>query len=467
MVLVPSGTISRPASNKWVETKKDSTLLSYLPKRTLEVDAFLMSDHEVTNWEYRQFIDWVRDSIARTVLAEDYDSSYFLQSSPFLDWSKPFDYNNPQIAEVLSGCYLPQNERFYYRKEWDVRNLFYVYDNQKTNVYPDTTGWTAGAFAVWFEPMRNMYAWHPAYDNCPVLNVNWEQAQAYCHWKTKAVRKRLAKLGAPADCISSYRLPTSTEWEYAACYNSDDSAGNALFPWKGMKIRTKDGSYLANYGRLVDSNGFVEKDWNDDFPPTKAQLKAQKRGPTNSDVHRYAAPIKTYPPNELGLYDLAGNAAEWTQEYFEGKVYKRTFDRQKYTKPFESQCAKMITIPFDLDATLNQILTQLYDSIIGQSPTVNKARESTVLDGAYIKEIDCEADSAAIEGLATQIHHDLQLINKHAESIVVKGGSWDDQQVYLCTDARTLYRKTAHSRKVGFRVAMSISAEALPYFKAR
>ncbi len=137
---------------------QDVPFLHNSRKKTASVQAFYMDQTEITNNEYRQFCDHVRDSIAReliyanTDLIEDemageyinYKERYFDESSKemvdyegsdrpknrelfSLNWDKQFSYEDEKMLPILADMYYPSNERFYKKREIDTRKLLYKY----------------------------------------------------------------------------------------------------------------------------------------------------------------------------------------------------------------------------------------------------------------------------------------------------------------------------------------------------
>ena len=102
--------------------------------RMVSVQAFYMDVTEITNNEYRQFVFWVRDSIARRKLGESNETFLITQDQygqeiepAELNWETPIDWNNDESREALADMFLPENERFYRRKEIDTRKLNFEY----------------------------------------------------------------------------------------------------------------------------------------------------------------------------------------------------------------------------------------------------------------------------------------------------------------------------------------------------
>lgn len=148
----------------------------------------------------------------------------------------------------------------------------------QTAVY-DSTQWMKEKFAVSFNnPMMEMYHWHPAYQNYPVVCVSYEGAKAYCEWLTK--QYNLQRKRTYTQVV--FRLPTEKEWKTAA--GSGDA--NATTPFPNNQIQNSDKCYLGNIrtskDRFFDDGGFH-------------QVK-----------------VNSYLPNKLGLYNTLGNVSEMT-----------------------------------------------------------------------------------------------------------------------------------------------------------
>ncbi|MDP4189561.1 MAG: SUMF1/EgtB/PvdO family nonheme iron enzyme, partial [Bacteroidota bacterium] len=161
-------------------------------------------------------------------------------------------------------------------------------------VYPDTLCWISDFTYSFNEPMTKMYFWHPSYDNYPVVGVNWKQASAFCIWRTDYLNHALAKEGEP--WVHDYRLPLESEWEYAA----RGGLSLSMYPWGGPYTRNNKGCFLANFKPL--------------------------RGNYSDDGGMTTVRVGSYEPNEYGLYDMAGNVAEWTANAYDESSYVYTHD---------------------------------------------------------------------------------------------------------------------------------------------
>ena len=338
MVFIPQGSFTMGQNDQDVAWAENTFT------RTVSVDPFWMDETEITNNEYRQFVYWVRDSIMRRMLGEQLDDYVISEDQfgnpidpPKLNWDVKIDFRDEQTNEILNDLYLPQQERFNGHKEIDTRKLMYEYywidlkqaakksnrynfqtkkyegyitnnDGEKIeikdrssfvirdviNVYPDTLCWIADFTYSFNEPLTTMYFWHPSYDNYPVVGVSWKQATAFCIWRTQLLNASLARDGQPG--VHNYRLPIESEWEYAARGGLE----NSMYPWGGYYTRNKEGCFLANFKPL--------------------------RGNYADDGGVTTIAVASYQPNEYGLYDMAGNVAEWTSNAYDESSYVFSHD---------------------------------------------------------------------------------------------------------------------------------------------
>jgi formylglycine-generating enzyme required for sulfatase activity len=339
MVKVPMGSFVVGPNDE------DPTFAMNSQSKTISVDAFWMDETEITNNEYRQFVHWVIDSLTRKTLGEQFPDEFLISEDknknpidpPFINWTTKIDTRDADVLAALEQLYIPENERFFRRKELDTRKLIYSYqdinyqeaakekrdykrsiqnaDKSSTyyqdaelvsdrakfiksyqiNIYPDTLSWISDFTYSYNDPMAKMYFWHPGFDDYPVVGVTWEQAQAFCVWRTQYLNNYLIQ-GKGSSFVQNYRLPTEYEWEYAARGGRNLS----MYPWGSPYTRNNKGCFMANFkplrGNYVD-DGFLKP-----------------------------SPVGSFEPNDYNLYDMSGNVAEWTISAFDEAAYSFTHD---------------------------------------------------------------------------------------------------------------------------------------------
>jgi formylglycine-generating enzyme len=301
MVYIPPGTFHMGPSDE------DVNFAFTARNRQTSIAGFWMDATEITNNEYRQFTNWVRDSIAATLMqyGKDVDGRFAI------DWKKAstIKWGDKATIEKIDQMVVTPENRIFGRKEIDPSKIVYQSETfdlraaaEKVNegkprsqfilrkpvkVYPDTLVWIRDFSCSYSDPMTKRYYSHPAFGNYPVVGVNWNQASVFCEWRTQYLNSHLESQHKATE--SSFRLPTETEWEYAARGGRSQS----MFPWGNYYLRNKKGCLLANFkpgrGNYPEDGGF------------------------------YTVRADAYWPNDFGLYCMAGNVAEWTSSfYYEG-----------------------------------------------------------------------------------------------------------------------------------------------------
>ena len=473
------------------------------------------------------------------------------------------DWNNSPNQQHVQSFFMDETEvtnKMYSEYLYWVKTVFPPTEENYKNIYngaiPDTLVWRNRL--GYNETMTNNYLRHPAYADYPVVGVNWIQATEFSKWRTDRVNENILeregylkkdnkiKLGTDVTAEKSfstesyintpstsfggneevvlkkemgggrrpaadtaknvyaqrssglilpeYRLPTEAEWEYAALalvgnreYNI--YKGQKKYPWSGQYTRSgkrkERGDQLANFKQGKGDYGGIAG-WSDD----------------GADITNK---VKSYSPNDFGLYDMAGNVAEWVQDvyrpmvddeandfnYFRGNVYTKnkigedgtvelvTSDNITYdtlsngrimARNFPGQIAQ---VPVDENETY--LRTQFstsdnrnYRDGDRQSTRFFKFGSSDEEGGEGEEEkfrmyeapkhkISTSVDSTGTEKkMVKQFDKSDKRTSLIDDNVrVYKGGSWRDRAYWLDPASRRFFPQDMATDYIGFRCAMS------------
>lgn len=408
------------------------------------------------------------------------------------------DWNNVPRTVSVSSFYMDETEvsNKYWREYvyWLHRVFSSDYPVVVAKALPDTLVWRSEL--AFNEPYVELYYRHPAYQDYPVVGVNWLQAQDFCVWRTDRVneyiliREGVLKINnqqiaednfntdaylksqydglVKADLedydpnnetrkvriedgifLPRYRLPTEAEWEFAAIGLIGNSVveritDRRLYPWNGHWVRNKDekfrGSMMANYTRAKGDRMGVAGALND-----------------HADITTF---VHDYWPNDYGLYNMPGNVSEWVMDVYRPLTPE---DAQEF-RPFRGNVFK--TWERDEEGyiaekdSLGRLITREVDNEHPEDDLVNrrnykKADNIDIYDGDYASSVyyfdESFKDNAKKSKLMYE-HANTSLISNRTR--VYKGGNWEDRTYWLVAGTRRFLDERQSTRTLGFRCAM-------------
>ncbi len=414
-----------------------------------------------------------------------------------------FEHNNAPRPMTVSSFYMDEvetsngdyNEYTY----WLERIYGQDYPEVVEKAMPDQLVWNS--VAGFRDPMTENYFENPGYNNYPVVGVTWEQARDYCDWRTDRINEYIliqAKIlkfdaGQTADnhfntdaylagqysgivnkglqdmnpnaaeprrsvqkrdgiLIEKLRLPTEAEWEYAALAllgnsNQERVAERRIYPWNGkpLQVRAPENPYrgtmMANYAR---GNG--------DYMGTAGAL---------NDGAEYTAPVYSYFANDFGLYNMAGNVAEWCLDVYRPLTLEdadglNAFRGNIYTTVVRDEDGLIA----EKDSLGRIRYREFTDEELAGRSNFQRADNRNYLDGDY--------ESALVDDWLTKPEGDdlaqstTSLLYEYGtsslisdKSRVIKGGSWKDRAYYLSAATRRYMDQDKSASWVGFRCAMA------------
>jgi formylglycine-generating enzyme len=449
-----------------------------------------------------------------------------------LDQDVQYDYTFNKMRVPISSFYMDETEVA--NLDWlDYLHWIVINFPQDREYYynelPDTLVWRKPLSAN--EPYVNNYLRHPSFQDYPVVGVSWEQANDYCEWRTQRMNENIlretgrladwktasnggkkvaqmkkgepfntdlylngqqkgngingknmmtdlsptAKVGANGKAIrpvrledgiitsEGYRLPTEAEWEYAALglmsrTGDENLAEGKMYPWKGMGVRSPkkstQGLILANFKRSMGDMMGVAGALND-----KADI---------------TAPVRSYEPNDFGLYNMAGNVNEWTADTyrqltfedfdglnpFRGNEYttKRLADPAKGLLAKDPKYGKAISDPSKSNKkqTWAELLAQNQTkaaATTGATGTTGNITTGSKFDPSLAGKPYSPDQRGYNDTVSNALYGHTTLINNRSK--VYKGGSWNDMAYWLNPSTRRFMDQGDASAEVGFRCAMT------------
>jgi len=404
-----------------------------------------------------------------------------------IDQDVTYDWNAIPRRVTVSSFYMDETEvaNIDYREYlyWLRRVYGESYPEVYLNALPDTLVWREEL--AYNEPLVETYFRYPSYNEYPVVGVNWLQANDYSRWRTDRVnemilikkgilnpnteqkdednfntgaylagqyqgdvRKNLKDLKTGGErparfedgiLLPSYRLPTEAEWEYAALAllgnlvsEKDERIDERrIYPWKGNSVRYQkrnkyQGELLANFKRgRGDYMGIA--------------------GKLNDKAH-ITAPVRSYLPNDFGLYNMAGNVNEWTMDIYRPLTSITLSDEEEQDlNPYRGNKFQTKILDEDGKAVEKDSLGRLRYRMVQDDEVAN--RENYKVGQPY-NFLDGDKQSEAFYDYGKTT-----LISDKAR--VIKGGSWQDRAFWLSPGTRRFREEDKAYRDLGFRCAMT------------
>jgi len=400
-----------------------------------------------------------------------------------------YEWNNLPRRVTVSSFYMDETEvaNVDYREYlyWLNRVFGESYPEVYLDALPDTLVWREEL--AYNEPLIQTYFRHPSFDDYPIVGVTWQQASRFCEWRTDRVNEMLLiergilnpnleqtdeanfnseaylsgvmqdgainrrkgmkdfRTGGERDVkfedgvmLPKYRLPTEAEWEYAALGLQGNMASEQdervtdrrIYPWDGNTTRYQkrnkyQGKMLANFKRGYGDYMGMAGNLNDNAAGT--------------------AEVRSFIPNDFGLYHMAGNVNEWVADVYRPMTSTTLVDVENHDlNPYRGGRFQSRVTDEEGNPELDS-LGRLKYRYIEDDEVADRENYKT---GDVYDYMDGDERSSAFYDYGRHT-----LISNKAR--VYKGGSWADRPFWLSPGARRFKDEDRGDKTIGFRCAMT------------
>lgn len=440
-------------------------------RRRVTVPSFYMDETEVSNQDWLDYLHWIK-----ITFPADYEL-YYNALPDTLVWRRPLSYNEPYVENYLRHPAF--NDYPVVGVSWDQAQDYCSWrtDRMNENILRETgrlVTWADAANQGAGKAKKGQTNAAPTnkdpFNTDIYLNGQYKgsgidgkkmipdisptaKPTAAANGKGKAAAKPVRPARIEDGILKQrYRLPSEAEWEYAALSligntEFENIDNNKIYPWNGLGVRSAKqktrGQIMANFKRGLGDNMGVGGYLND-----KADI---------------TAPVRSFPPNDFGLYQMAGNVNEWVQDTyrqtsfeefedfnpFRGNEYKN----KRLSDPQKAQLAKDKYGKPILDPAVSA-KKQTYAEMLATQNQANAANGTAPAANPLAGKPYNPDFRGAADSVNNSLYGTTNLV--HDKSKVYKGGSWNDMAFWLNPATRRFMDEDQSSAEVGFRCAMTM-----------
>lgn len=445
---------------------QDMSNLNY--KREVTVSSFYMDETEVSNTNWLEYLNWIRRNYPT-------DAQYYYEELPdTLVWRRPLSFNEPYVNNYLRhpaykdypvvGVTAQQAER-YCAWRTDMVNEKLLRDQGYMNSFAAINGTAKGKNASATPVAKPAQPFNTeVYLNGQIDDKGKGAMRDLNPAATGAAGATTGKKGTGPTrnvrledgvILQPFRLPTEAEWEYAAMAligntQYENVNDKKIYPWSGLGItsakKNTRGLILANFKRAKGDYMGV--------------------GGSLNDKAAFTQDVKSYAPNDFGLYNMAGNVNEWTADVYRAATYEQA----DALNPFRGNQYQNK----DRDPATGQLKKDKFgkpEMVKANSGVKQTWAELQANKAAGNSTVPYNADQRGYRDEQSNLYGITTLVND--KSRVYKGGSWDDQAQWLNPATRRHLQEDESTADIGFRCAMTmlgsseIRSAGKPQFKIK